>query len=126
MITVALVVMFYLCSKRQRWKLWRCRSWISRCWKIVIKMINFRMYHRTCCKQNCKWRVSVEWRKTYKLAVNSGPDTLHGGINGFNPEIFNFMRFLEDGIRFIYLSQIWKKDFQKSLFLKIVYRLSLK
>lgn len=61
--------------------------------------------------------------KTYKLAVNSGPNTLHGGINGFNQKIFNY-EILEDGIRFIYLSPDMEEGFPGSLYLKIVYRLS--
>ena len=61
--------------------------------------------------------------KTYKLAVNSGPNTLHGGINGFNQKIFNY-EILEDGIRFIYLSPDMEEGFPGSLCLKIVYRLS--
>ena len=61
--------------------------------------------------------------KTYKLAVNSGPNTLHGGINGFNQKIFNY-EILEDGIRFIYLSPDMEEGFPGNLYLKIVYRLS--
>ena len=61
--------------------------------------------------------------KTYKLAVNSGPNTIHGGINGFNQKIFNY-EILEDGIRFIYLSPDMEEGFPGSLYLKIVYRLS--
>lgn len=61
--------------------------------------------------------------KTYKLAVNSGPNTLHGGINGFNQKIFNY-EILEDGVRFIYLSPDMEEGFPGSLCLKIVYRLS--
>ena len=61
--------------------------------------------------------------KTYKLVVNSGPNTIHGGINGFNQKIFNY-EILEDGIRFIYLSPDMEEGFPGSLYLKIVYRLS--
>ena len=60
--------------------------------------------------------------KTYKLAVNSGPNTLHGGINGFNQKIFNY-EILEDGIRFIYLSPDMEEGYPGNLYLKVVYRL---
>ena len=60
--------------------------------------------------------------KTYKLAVNSGPNTIHGGINGFNQKIFNY-EILENGIRFIYLSPDMEEGYPGSLYLKVVYRL---
>ena len=59
--------------------------------------------------------------KTYKLAVNSGPNTLHGGINGFNQKILT-MRFRR-WIRLSIFSRYGRR-IPGSLCLKIVYRLS--
>lgn len=60
--------------------------------------------------------------KTYYLAANNGPNSLHGGIEGFNQKIFKY-EILEDGIRFIYLSPDMEEGYPGSLYLKVVYRL---
>ena len=60
--------------------------------------------------------------KTYQLAANNGPNSLHGGVEGFDQKVFRYELF-EDGIRFIYLSPDMEEGYPGSLYLKVVYRL---
>lgn len=42
--------------------------------------------------------------QTYQLPINNGPNSLHGGIEGFSYKVFDYER-IEDGIKFHYVSK---------------------
>lgn len=60
--------------------------------------------------------------KDYKLAQNSGDNTLHGGIVGFDQKVFDYEMF-EDGVRFHYVSNDGEEGFPGTLDLYITYTL---
>lgn len=58
--------------------------------------------------------------KTYHLAKNNGNNTLHGGIDGFNTKVFDYV-ILENGIRFHYVSKDGEEGFPGNLDVHITY-----
>ena len=42
--------------------------------------------------------------KEYQLPINNGPNSLHGGIEGFSYKIFDY-EWIEDGVKFHYVSK---------------------
>lgn len=59
--------------------------------------------------------------KEYKLATNNGPNTLHGGLVGFNQKVFDY-EMIEDGVCFTYVSPDMEEGFPGTLELKVSYR----
>lgn len=60
--------------------------------------------------------------KTYSLKANNGPNHLHGGDFGFNKKLFEY-EFLENGVRFHYISPDMEEGYPGSLHLAVTYRL---
>ena len=61
--------------------------------------------------------------KTYSLAINNGPNALHGGPEGFQNQIWN-ARELEDGVEFTYRSADGEEHYPGNLDVKATYRWS--
>ena len=61
--------------------------------------------------------------KEYQLAINNGPNCLHGGVDGFSYRIFDY-EILEDAVRFHYVSQDGEENFPGCLDLFVTYCLS--
>lgn len=61
---------------------------------------------------------------TYHLAINNGPNTLHGGVEGFSYKLFDY-DYEEDGneIVFTYVSEDYEEGFPGQLTLKAIYTL---
>ena len=61
--------------------------------------------------------------KPYKLAANNGPNTLHGGIKGFDKVVWDGKQDSE-GITFTYTSKDGEEGFPGNLVVKVRYELS--
>lgn len=61
--------------------------------------------------------------KEYQLAINNGPNALHGGPTGFQNRIWN-ARPLEDGVEFSYLSKDGEENYPGNLEVKAIYKWS--
>ena len=66
--------------------------------------------------------------KTYQLAVNDGPNHLHGGSQGFDKNVWQVAREIsqpgEEGIELHYLSPDGEENYPGSLDVSIIYRLT--
>jgi len=61
--------------------------------------------------------------KEYHLAINNGPNHLHGGINGFSYQVFNYAIINQDTIEFYYLSNDMEEGYPGNLTIKVTYQL---
>ena len=52
--------------------------------------------------------------KTYNVPINNGPNSLHGGIEGFSYKVFDY-EFIEDGVKFHYVSQDGEEGYPGTL-----------
>jgi len=68
-------------------------------------------------------RFSLEGRE-YQLAVNNGPNNLHGGIKGFNAVVWDAHQLDEQTIELTYLSKNGEEGFPGNLFVTNVYHLT--
>ena len=59
----------------------------------------------------------------YQLAINNGPNHLHGGIKGLDKQIWT-VRELSDGIELSYLSHDMEESYPGNLELKVSYRIT--
>lgn len=62
--------------------------------------------------------------KEYRLAVNNGPNSLHGGIKGFNAVMWNVIEHSENTILLHYLSKDGEEFFPGNLHVNLRYSLS--
>lgn len=62
--------------------------------------------------------------KEYSLAINNGPNHLHGGLNGFSYQIFDYEIKDENTIEFKYLSKDMEEGYPGNLTLKAIYTLN--
>lgn len=62
--------------------------------------------------------------KEYTLAINNGPNNLHGGIKGFNAVVWDVKQIDPQTIELIYLSKDGEEGFPGNLTTKIIYRLT--
>lgn len=62
--------------------------------------------------------------KEYQLAVNNGPNSLHGGLKGFNAVVWNVVKVTDNSIELNYLSKDGEEGFPGNLDVTIVYTLS--
>lgn len=61
--------------------------------------------------------------KQYSLAINNGPNHLHGGIKGFSYQIFDYEIKDNETIEFYYLSKDDEEGYPGNLDLKVTYQL---
>lgn len=62
--------------------------------------------------------------KEYTLAVNNGPNSLHGGLKGFNAVVWDVVNISEDSIELHYLSADGEEGFPGNLSITITYTLT--
>ena len=62
--------------------------------------------------------------KEYQLAVNNGPNHLHGGLKGFNAVVWDAQQTDEQTIELIYVSPDGEEGFPGTLTTKVTYRLT--
>lgn len=60
----------------------------------------------------------------YCLAINNGPNHLHGGIKGFSYQVFDYQIKDEETIEFHYLSKDGEEGYPGNLDFKAIYQLS--
>jgi aldose 1-epimerase len=66
--------------------------------------------------------------KTYQLPVNNGPNSLHGGPEGFNNQVFDAHGVIEtkegEAVEMVYLSSDGEMGYPGTLILKVTYTLT--
>lgn len=60
----------------------------------------------------------------YKLAINNGPNNLHGGVKGFNSVVWDAKQLDSQTLELAYLSKDGEEGFPGNLSVKVVYRLT--
>ena len=58
--------------------------------------------------------------ETYNVPVNNGPNSLHGGIEGFSYKVFDY-EIIEDGVKFHYISKDGEEGYPGTLDLMATY-----
>ena len=61
--------------------------------------------------------------KEYKLAINNGPNHLHGGPTGFHARVWDVVKSEPDGVTFSYTSPDGEEGFPGTLKVEMTYRL---
>ena len=59
--------------------------------------------------------------KTYSLAINNGPNSLHGGIKGFNAVVWDMKEVLANSVSLRYLSKDGEEGFPGNLTVTVTY-----
>ena len=59
--------------------------------------------------------------KTYSLAINNGPNSLHGGVKGFNAVVWDVKEVLSNSIKLQYLSVDGEEGFPGNLTVTVTY-----
>lgn len=62
--------------------------------------------------------------ETYKLAINNGPNNLHGGLKGFNAVVWDAKQTDNQTLVLTYLSKDGEEGFPGNLNVKMIYRLT--
>jgi aldose 1-epimerase len=66
--------------------------------------------------------------KTYQLPINNGPNSLHGGPDGFNNQVFDagivFKTMEGEAVEMVYLSKDGEMGYPGTLILKVTYTLT--
>lgn len=62
--------------------------------------------------------------KSYQLAVNNGPNSLHGGIKGFNAVVWDAKQPDQQTLELTYLSKDGEEGYPGNLSVSVVYRLT--
>jgi aldose 1-epimerase len=62
--------------------------------------------------------------KTYQLDVNDGVNTLHGGLNGFNKQVFDAKQVSERELDLTYFSKDGESHYPGNLSVKVTYKLT--
>jgi aldose 1-epimerase len=70
-----------------------------------------------------KGRFTLEG-KEYRLAVNNGPNALHGGIKGFNAVVWDVKKVTENSIELFYLSPDGEEGYPGNLSVTVTYTLT--
>ena len=68
-------------------------------------------------------RFSLEDRE-YQLAVNNGPNNLHGGIKGFHAVVWDARQLDKQTLELTYLSKDGEEGFPGNLFVTVIYHLT--
>ncbi|GHT53584.1 aldose 1-epimerase [Bacteroidia bacterium] len=64
--------------------------------------------------------------KDYSLAVNNGPNALHGGIKGFNSVVWDANQLAEESLELTYLAKDGEEGYPGNLKVTVIYHLSRK
>ena len=75
-----------------------------------------------CCNRIAKGHFRLGF-KDYYLPINNGPNSLHGGIEGFSYKIFNYEILDSNAVRFTYLAKDGEEGYPGNLKLSVTYRL---
>ncbi len=75
------------------------------------------------CNRIAKGKFILEG-KEYRLAVNNGPNSLHGGLKGFNAVVWDAIQTNEQTVELTYVSPGGEEGFPGTLTTKITYLLS--
>lgn len=70
-----------------------------------------------------KGRFTLEG-KEYQLALNNGPNSLHGGIKGFNAVVWDMQDIDNQSVKLSYLSKDGEEGYPGNLSVEIIYRLT--
>lgn len=62
--------------------------------------------------------------KTYNLPANDGPNTLHGGPEGFNTKVWDAKQLSDNSLELTYLSKDGEEGFPGNLNVKVIYSLT--
>jgi aldose 1-epimerase len=62
--------------------------------------------------------------KPYKISINNGPNSLHGGKNGFQSKVWSGVQIGDTSVEFTYLSNDGEEGFPGSLAVKVIYSLT--
>ncbi len=62
--------------------------------------------------------------ETYSLAINNGPNSLHGGVKGFNAVVWDVIEVLENSIKLQYLSVDGEEGYPGNLTVSVSYTLT--
>lgn len=60
----------------------------------------------------------------YTLAINNGPNNLHGGIKGFNAVVWDMEQLDQQSVKLTYLSKDGEEGYPGNLATEIIYRLT--
>lgn len=71
----------------------------------------------------CKGKFSLDG-KEYTLAINNGPNSLHGGPTGFHARVWDAEQISKNSVVLTYLSADGEEGFPGNLNVKVVYTLS--
>jgi aldose 1-epimerase len=76
-----------------------------------------------CANRIAKGKFSL-LDKNYSLAVNNGPNHLHGGITGFSKVVWDVVRTSPSSVQLAYLSRDGEEDYPGNLKVSVTYTLS--
>jgi aldose 1-epimerase len=76
-----------------------------------------------CANRIAKGKFSL-LDKNYSLAVNNGPNHLHGGITGFNKVVWDVVRTSPSSVQLAYLSRDGEENYPGNLKVSVTYTLS--
>lgn len=62
--------------------------------------------------------------KEYQLAINNGPNSLHGGIKGFNAVVWDMQVMDKQSVKLSYLSKDGEEGYPGNLSVEMIYRLT--
>lgn len=70
----------------------------------------------------CKGTFTLD-NKEYKLTINNGPNSLHGGPTGYHARVWDVVKQTENSIEFTYTSADGEEGFPGTLTINMTYRL---
>jgi aldose 1-epimerase len=76
-----------------------------------------------CANRIAKGKFSLEG-KDYTLAVNNGPNHLHGGIEGFSRKVWDVVSYTPSGLKLEYLSPDGEEGYPGNVKVTITYKLT--
>lgn len=62
--------------------------------------------------------------KEYQLAINNGPNSLHGGVKGFNAVVWDMQELDQQSVKLSYLSKDGEEGYPGNLAVEMIYRLT--